>query len=39
MKDFPNLLRAQLGQLLQEQNRILHHDPLNGYLPRLEALL
>jgi triacylglycerol lipase len=34
----PNLLRAQLGQLLRGQNRLLDHDPLNGYLPKLEAL-
>lgn len=39
LKTFPNLLRAQLGQLLRAQNRILDHDPLNGYLPKLEARL
>lgn len=39
LKNFPNLLRAQLGQLLRVQNRILDHDPLNGYLPKLEARL
>jgi triacylglycerol lipase len=39
LKNFPNLLRAELAKLLREQNRIAHHDPLNGYLPRLEARL
>jgi hypothetical protein len=39
LKNSPNLLRAQLGQLLRAQNRILDHDPLNGYLPKLEARL
>jgi hypothetical protein len=35
-KSAPSLLRAQLGQLLRGQNRLLDHDPLNGYLPKLE---
>jgi hypothetical protein len=39
LKNFPNLLRGQLGQMLRAQNRILDHDPLNGYLPKLEARL
>jgi triacylglycerol lipase len=39
LQNFPNLLRAELAKLLQEQNRIAHHDPLNGYLPKLEAQL
>ena len=39
LNNFPNLLRAQLGQMLRAQNRILDHDPLNGYLPKLEARL
>jgi len=39
LKTFPNLLRAQLGQLLRGPNRLLDHDPLNGYLPKLEAQL
>lgn len=38
-KSAPSLLRAQLGQLLRGQNRLLDHDPLNGYLPKLEARL
>jgi triacylglycerol lipase len=38
-KGAPSLLRAQLGQLLRGQNRLLDHDPLNGYLPKLEARL
>jgi triacylglycerol lipase len=37
VKNFPNLLRAQLGQVLRAHNRILDHDPLNGYLPKLEG--
>ena len=36
LQNFPHLLRSQLGQLLRAQNRILDHDPLNGYLPKLE---
>ena len=36
-KSAPSLYRAQLGQLLRAGNRIADHDPLNGYLPRLEA--
>jgi triacylglycerol lipase len=39
VKTFPNLLRAQLGQFLRAQNRILDHDPVRGYLPKLEARL
>jgi len=38
-KSAPSLLRAQLGQLLRGQDRLLDHDPLNGYLPKLEARL
>jgi triacylglycerol lipase len=38
-KSAPSLFRAQLGQLLRGQNRLLDHDPLNGYLPKLEARL
>ncbi len=39
LKNFPNLLRAQLAQLLRAHDRILHHDPVRGYLPKLEARL
>ena len=39
LKNFPNLLRAELAKLPREQNRIAHHDHLNGYLPKLEARL
>lgn len=39
MQHAPDLLRAQLGQLLRGQDRLLDHDPLNGYLPKLEARL
>lgn len=39
LKNAPNLLRAQLGQLLRAQNRIVDHDPRHGYLPKLEARL
>lgn len=38
-KSAPSLLRAQLGQLLRAGNRIVDHNPLNGYLPKLEARL
>jgi triacylglycerol lipase len=37
LSGFPGLLRARLGLLLHEQDRILDHDPLHGYLPKLEA--
>jgi triacylglycerol lipase len=39
VNNVPHLLRAQLGQLLRAHNRILDHDPVNGYLPKLEARL
>jgi len=39
LRTFPGLVRAQLGQLLRTQNRILDHDPVHGYLPKLEARL
>lgn len=39
LQDLPNLLRARLGQLLRAGNRIADHDPLNGYLPKLERRL
>jgi len=39
LKNVLDLLRSQLGQLLRGQNRILDHDPLHGYLPKLEARL
>lgn len=34
-KESRSLLRFRFGQLLREDRRILDHDPLNGYLPRL----
>lgn len=34
--NLPSLLRAKLGAVLREKDRILDHDPLNGYLPKLE---
>jgi triacylglycerol lipase len=39
LRDSPSLLRAGLRKALLAHDRILHHDPLNGYLPRLEARL
>ncbi len=39
LRNFPSLLRARLGQVLSEEKRILDHDPLNGYLPKLERRL
>ncbi len=38
LKNFPSLLQAQISQMLRTQNRVLDHDPLNGYLAMLEAL-
>ena len=34
-KESRSLLRFRFGQLLREDRRIVDHDPLNGYLPRL----
>jgi len=33
----PSLLRAALSDALRPQDRLLDHDPLRGYLPKLEA--
>jgi hypothetical protein len=35
---FPSLLQAEWREALSAGNRILDHDPLRGYLPKLEAL-
>ena len=35
----PSLLRAELALALRPQDRLLDHDPLRGYLPRLMAKL
>jgi hypothetical protein len=35
--NLPQLVRTQLSQLLRAHNRILDHDPVTGYLPKLEA--
>lgn len=39
LSGLPALLQAKLGQLLHEQDRILDHDPVRGYLRMLEARL
>jgi triacylglycerol lipase len=39
LRDSPSLLRAGLRKALFAHDRILHHDPLKGYLRRLEARL
>lgn len=39
LQNFPSLLRAKLGEVLHAKGRILDHDPLKGYLPKLEAQL
>jgi triacylglycerol lipase len=39
LRDAPSLLRSGLAEALTEQNRILDHDPLRGYLPKLERAL
>lgn len=38
LKNLPTLLQAQLSQMFRSHDRILDHDPLNGYLARLERL-
>ena len=38
-RDGPELLQAKLSEALRQQDRLLDHDPLRGYLPRLEAQL
>jgi triacylglycerol lipase len=35
--DFPGVLRAEIGEVKHAGDRIRDHDPLNGYLPKLEA--
>jgi len=37
LQQFPQLLRAQFAQFLRGPNRLLHHDPVRGYLAKLEA--
>jgi len=39
LRDAPSLLRARLRRTLSESRRVLDHDPLNGYLPKLEGQL
>ncbi len=39
LRNAPVLLQAELGDALRQQDRLLDHDPLRGYLPRLEAQL
>jgi hypothetical protein len=35
----PNELRINLHEVLRHGRRVLDHDPLNGYLPKLEKQL
>jgi hypothetical protein len=35
---FPSLLHAEWMETLSAGSRILDHDPVRGYLPKLEAL-
>jgi triacylglycerol lipase len=39
LRGLPSLLRAKLGEALRAEDRLLDHDPRNGYLPKLEAQL
>jgi hypothetical protein len=39
LRNAPVLLHAELGEALRQQHRLLDHDPLRGYLPKLEAQL
>jgi hypothetical protein len=39
LRNAPSLLRAQLASVLRIGNRLLDHDPLNGYVPKLAAQL
>jgi triacylglycerol lipase len=39
LRNTPTLLLAQLAEALRPEDRILDHDPLRGYLPRLIATL
>jgi triacylglycerol lipase len=37
LRNAPSLFEAELGEALRPQDRLLDHDPLRGYLPRLIA--
>jgi triacylglycerol lipase len=37
LRDAPTLFQAELGEALRPQDRLLDHDPVRGYLPRLLA--
>jgi triacylglycerol lipase len=39
LRNASSLLRAQLASVLRIGNRLLDHDPLNGYVPKLAAQL
>ena len=38
-RNLPSLFQAKLREILLSANRFRDHDPLNGYLPKLEAQL
>ena len=39
LRNAPALLESELADALREQDRLLDHDPLRGYLPKLAAQL
>jgi triacylglycerol lipase len=39
LSHLPDLIQFQLSRTITEDRRILDHDPVNGYLPKLEAQL
>ena len=39
VRNGPTLIRAQFDEALRPQDRLLDHDPVRGYLPRLLARL
>ena len=39
LRNAPALLESELADALREQDRLLDHDPLRGYLPKLKAQL
>jgi triacylglycerol lipase len=39
LRNAPALLESEFADALRQQDRLLDHDPLRGYLPKLEAQL